>query len=716
MDIAEHFVGESQAQGRRVTRSLPQRAVTGVKLYIEKNGDQPSRVMTFSKSQTITVKVGRKSAATFEEDCWPADEAMFRCPVVSRKHAKIVFSDAGNAYVMDLGSHHGTHILKPGEVVSRRLKAQTPATLSDGDVVTFGKTVKTDNELVRPVTARIQLLHDTISDRPITFRRVPSKAAPSSSTTSPVKPSSGGRFGLFYSSSSSDEEPSRSDKERDSDVEEVPRPGPSSAAQPLEELVTLNRLEGNRDARPDLSARLPSLRALNINFNPIWRRIMAPHMPLAALSLPAGHTSLDDVSSDIGEAEIDSDYNRLSSSPERVCVDPSEAGDVRSVSRRSSPVEKDDVPWRDTSYFAQGNEIQERGSNEGDNLTSSRSDHDILPSVRDSFENMSQDIYESEDAYIPSLGQSGNRYTEIDDEHPEYASASQIAEENTSNNPSRSVSSSSYREGEEVDGQGAPDHSEFDRFIYCDMEISSPSVVSLSSRASPVHSESEPARNTDSPAVPVTGSDLQANLTAFDEGLRDLKIRLETHIAATKETLETHDHRVAGVKDLCSSLSERLTSEMPADISTRVKDVEDRVSEFQAEIQKNAEYWSSTAGYREEFLENLETVKKLAGDMRALQEVMSAELASELQALRDARTGASQAARQLQVEAQRLHATRPLKRKRCRSLIDEADVGGGMEVDEPRPAKRNRILSSVVGTATAVTIGAVATWSALAFT
>lgn len=149
------------------------------------------------------------------------DLAWFRCAVVSRKHAKICFADSGHVstrsshtppspphwavthvflpqvYLVDLSSHHGTHLLKVGDAVPAALAPEAPTPLADGDVVTFGKSVGKDEDLVRPVTVRVKFLlqpadHSERS-QPIHIQR-----------------SASGRFGVLTdidsSSSSSDSE------------------------------------------------------------------------------------------------------------------------------------------------------------------------------------------------------------------------------------------------------------------------------------------------------------------------------------------------------------------------------------------------------------------------------------------------------------------------------------------------------------------------------
>ena len=85
------------------------RRLEGIVLHVDEYGDQPAHPLSFSKHISRTITVGRKSsAASAAGEGAPADvlgeprddshpqRALFRCPVVSRKHAKITFTEYGN--------------------------------------------------------------------------------------------------------------------------------------------------------------------------------------------------------------------------------------------------------------------------------------------------------------------------------------------------------------------------------------------------------------------------------------------------------------------------------------------------------------------------------------------------------------------------------------------------------------------------------------------
>lgn len=119
--------------------------------------------MLFRSTSTNEVQIGRRHS----DDTDRADDskALFGCPVVSRKHAVLVFSeDTGNAYIVDKGSHHGTYMRRRGESgLPRRLEAEQSVLLRDGDTITLGKTVgRSSQDRVTPVVFRIELLYGTI--------------------------------------------------------------------------------------------------------------------------------------------------------------------------------------------------------------------------------------------------------------------------------------------------------------------------------------------------------------------------------------------------------------------------------------------------------------------------------------------------------------------------------------------------------------------------
>jgi FtsZ-binding cell division protein ZapB len=159
--------------------------------------------------------------------------AVFACPVVSAKHAKLVLASSGHVYIVDLKSRHGTHLRKQGETTSKTLQPEVETTLTDGDVVTLGKAVGQGATLVSPVTVRIEFLRGILdmSDSP------PCSLTPAEPSSLRPRKLSTGRYGLnspisyisspshsseSLSSPSGSSNEAASHSEHESDIEEIP--------------------------------------------------------------------------------------------------------------------------------------------------------------------------------------------------------------------------------------------------------------------------------------------------------------------------------------------------------------------------------------------------------------------------------------------------------------------------------------------------------------
>ncbi|KAF6752664.1 hypothetical protein DFP72DRAFT_1070233 [Ephemerocybe angulata] len=188
-----------------------QRPVTGIVLHVDSYGSDDSYRLAFSRLNSSVIHVGRRPGIESESRTRDIDSGrvMFRCPVVSRKHAKIAFSDSGHVYLTDLSSHHGTHVRKAGEMFSKSLKAEVPTRLSDGDTITFGKKVgRHSDDSVQPVVVRTEMV-----------RTIKPLVVPATPSDKSVSRSPSGGYGVY----SSDKLPSPC-YDSDSDVEEIQPP------------------------------------------------------------------------------------------------------------------------------------------------------------------------------------------------------------------------------------------------------------------------------------------------------------------------------------------------------------------------------------------------------------------------------------------------------------------------------------------------------------
>ncbi|KAL1743210.1 hypothetical protein HDZ31DRAFT_83597 [Schizophyllum fasciatum] len=139
------------------------RPVTGIALHVESSEREPASRMLFMRTNTTEVEIGRRHSD--DTDTSDDSKALFGCPVVSRKHAVLIFSeDTGSACIMDKGSHHGTYMRRRGESgLARRLVPEQSVLLRDGDQITLGKVVgRSAQDMVAPVVFRVELLHGTI--------------------------------------------------------------------------------------------------------------------------------------------------------------------------------------------------------------------------------------------------------------------------------------------------------------------------------------------------------------------------------------------------------------------------------------------------------------------------------------------------------------------------------------------------------------------------
>ncbi|KAF8658187.1 hypothetical protein AX16_002109 [Volvariella volvacea WC 439] len=261
MDDEVQYLGTKPAPSRSALdiSSFTQKAAIGIALHDHTSTLSRNKAfvnpLKFYKKDAAVVHIGRRSSSEAQAGGSEKDRALFRCAVVSRTHAKIAFTDSGSAYLIDLNSHHGTHHRKSSEIVSKPLKPETPTALSDGDIITFGKPVGRDDDIVSPVVVRVELLYGpnpvdapaSVSPRPVATGCI--QVSRSTDSTR-----SRGRYGLYASLySSRDNSPSRStedesddddDKTSDASVKEIderspsPRPSQSTNASSWDVKVT----------------------------------------------------------------------------------------------------------------------------------------------------------------------------------------------------------------------------------------------------------------------------------------------------------------------------------------------------------------------------------------------------------------------------------------------------------------------------------------------
>ncbi|KAJ6624973.1 hypothetical protein B0H10DRAFT_2005130 [Mycena sp. CBHHK59/15] len=628
------------------TRPLPshpflsnsQRPVTGIDLHVEKTATEAACNMTFYKAEEPVVHIGRRSASDSNKHKNEAGKSMLlSCPVVSRRHAKIAFSDSGHAYLIDLNSHHGTHVRKSGEALSKQLKAETPTLLADGDVLTFGKSVASDKGIVRPVVARVDLLYGT--QPPLKPLVVPGV---SEGKHKPLERPSSGRYGVYVPVSSAGSRSSSSDGlaspvPHDSDIEEIP--GPSHAAR-------APRHEDGSDSASPIQVVNSSHYPVSLfcegyqAFSPSPQEIIRPSSPFPDRD-SLYNVGFDAYSHDIFEDEDDdsenSNYSR-STSPM----------DLSSSPEPSTPPAIIRVMSKENLLSAVGEPII-IGAWPGSRSSSPSVLSFSSPAVKD----VPQSPVAESVASTPGLNDA--HFPEVID--PE-ADASVVDDANAESGADK-----------DTDIQVADNDNE---------------IVRL--KSSLVHIKTEVAK-------------LHAHR-------RKYKQRFNDNIHVMGEKFSDLEERTTEIRDLYNRLSDNWT---------RAKV---QIDALQEQMDATPEIAHKTVTeepcYTDEAKANVKALEQLVAEMTVLRDNTRKEMADEVETARKAKeTMLKLLAEQLEVQ------TASLKRKRS----DDEDEGVSstvVAVAEPpatlRPRKRAKRIAKVLAqTATAVTVGAVVTWSALAF-
>ncbi|KAF9530688.1 hypothetical protein CPB83DRAFT_892335 [Crepidotus variabilis] len=668
-------------------------AIAGVILHVEKSAESPEFSLLFKRANTTVVHIGRRSGnepdKRFEEDL---TNAMFRCAVVSRKHAKIVFSDSGHAYIVDSSSHHGTHVRKAGESASKILKPETSTLLSDGDIITFGKAVGKGDEWVKPIVARVELY----------YGGTPTKASPLSSPTS--EKSKSGRYGLTDSPSSSSDESSS-----DSDIEEIPAPS-SSPSKPSSQPQGQNCL------------------GLEVNDNQIQNHVSTAYSAFKRLLTPALR-KLPSVSEIIGDR---SSSSLLVTTEEPITL--------------PAPVAR-----RPNTGFPIGFDASQHDIFEMPYPSSSPIAMDIgTPSS-------SPNLIISRPLSVPHSQGRRSSYSPI------YSPASEVREQSLdlplplSPDPCWSPASPSPPHLPIPPDASLPQTASIPPNLVVSPPPSQPQIVAQeSSQILP------PAPSTRNEVAELRQSlqNLQSTVTKLRFSRRKYKSRFNTNVSFISRKLSEIDDKFAEVDAEYNVLYDQVEGvahdEIP-DLSHQLEQLKDRVETMEwvrmcddAGVKIVRRERSQPFEDREEVDANVKTLSELVDEMRKLKEDTELEISKQLADIKKMREQATQdiekAKADILAQASAVASTSnqgvqtpvltSLKRKRDDTdenegqdhemtgavLCDVMEYCSSSNVEEPflhempPPRKRaRRVLSVITQTATAVTIGAVVTWSALAF-
>lgn len=686
----------------------PQRPVTGIALHIEKSGGIEAYGMLFRRTNTSVVHIGRRSGLDSERRSEDAElgNAMFRCAVVSRKHAKIAFSDSGLAYLIDLGSHHGTHIRKPGERFSRPLKPESPTLLADGDIVTFGKSVGKNEECVRPVVARIELLYSghnsTHSTTPIKPLVVPCNSSPSSDKSS-LK-SNSGRYGINDSSSSSSDE-SSFNSGLYSDIEEISAP-PTSCSKPVTPQSSSNSTGSflKRLLPPSHSPGVP-------------RRDFLPSLS-EIVERPLAHVSM--FFSSFGPESVPTSPNGYNFSP---------LAPIPDLERSVSP-----LPFAGSEFLPIGFDA---------------SQHDIY----DISDHVPAKLRSPMELASPSpppelIPPASNEWSPL---ITSPTATKQLKVLNpASGDPTSSGSSENNAMASEnfvVEGGGA----------------SSP----LPSDAIPPSSDVQ-IRDSAPTSAQMTKFEellekLQFDVSKLHNHRRKYKARFNSNVEVISGKLAQFDDRLAEVNAEYTMLFDQVDTihhvDIP-DLQTQLEALQERVDDLPDPFSTPDPRECTPQHEREVVKANIQALKSLVDEMRTLRETSHVQMAAELEALKVMRETAMANITETQAQASQTSVLLSLKRKRDdpdeneevdenENIQESVDAEGSVDLanqdkdvvmddvvcvpstkpevlaaaagthhrlDASPPRKRARQIASVLAhTATAVTIGAVVTWSALAF-
>ncbi|KAH7925735.1 hypothetical protein BV22DRAFT_412735 [Leucogyrophana mollusca] len=677
----------------------PQQQVSGITLHVDKCGERPAHDITFHRSRTSFVNIGRKSASDDRSMRKENDDhnAVFACQVVSGKHAKLVLSDSGQVYVVDLKSRHGTHILKQGETASKALQPEVETPLADGDVLTFGKTVGSGSFLVAPVTVRIELLRETHAEAISSPSPLPYTPPLSPLGLSRSRRSSSGRYGLFIpspypvsgsssSSSSSDSfssDAGPSQSEHDSDVEEIP---PWANALRHRDGLRGVKIPGIRSIIQDVFSKMSQ----PPNLSPDSDSSVTPAAPLVDEDTEEG-PSVQTPSEPSHPSRSHSPMELSTPSPAPSLGHPCESGVVGT--------------WPDTRSASPEVQI-------------------ITPAPKSHQEFRFNDL-------DLSLFCDGAAEDDIEDLHPSV----QAMIESMSGNPIRESVPAQCILEPMLPPPPAPECAPSPAPIPAPATAPAPAPAPALPRTS-VHSSESHA--VDMNKLALIG--LRASVHAFEQQVGGLRRSVDT---LTGEFRETED-------DVIEMQGQIQTLEVESVRSIRRLDAAERRLSALADLQGqvNTLQTQVDAPEKQNGTESLGEIKAcadaldaLVAEMRILREETEKRLTSKFEEIRAARSEAlSTIAAEVEVRnfwnneipANTFQTFNSLKRKR--SEVEESD-GSAVpaagppapatpaicdlqvpEAEQARPQKRARkVFNTIAHTATAVAVGAVATWTALAF-
>jgi len=623
--------------------SSSQRPVTGVALYIEKTATEPGHGLIFRKAEEPVVHIGRRPGSDGDKRKSEPGKAFFTCPVVSRHHAKIAFSDSGHCYIIDLNSHHGTHVRKIDEAVSKQLNPEIPTLLADGDVVTFGKSVGSDKGLVRPVVARVDLLYG--SQPPLKPLVVP--GAPEGQQKSLLRTPSG-RYGVYIpasseGSSSSDERDSPDS--HDSDIEEIPGPTPAVVRPPWHD-----NSSGSDSAPSPQGVQKPTSESFS-----------APRQ-----------------------------YSPFGFSDEY---------------RAFSPGPQEQSSFYNVGFDAYSNDIFEDDDDDDNDDNSDNSSY--------SRSNSPMDLSSSPEPSDPPAGANKESQMAVGEPviigaWPRSRSSSPVSVFSSSF-PSVRINAAPVEEPAPV----KPAANESPKVVDSVENDSDVEVI-----AADKDDSEKSVDSTETAQLKASLVTVKAEVAKLHAHRRKYKQRFNDNIHLMGDKFSDLEERTTEAHELYHLLSDRLEENVDAceQAQAQIDALQVRMDEARMDEAPAKVIEPETPSYVEEAKARAKVLEELVTEMTTLRDSARKEMAEELKSIREAKEAFKRLTEQIQIQ------TASLKRKRVEEEVQGEEVAPKATVEvvadntAPPPRKRVRRVAKVLAqTATAVSIGAVVTWSALAF-
>ncbi|KAK2464988.1 hypothetical protein APHAL10511_003064 [Amanita phalloides] len=684
LDDEVQYIGTRMAQRASSVSDSPNRPVTGLSLHVEKSGLAAAYTLAFQKANSSVVQIGRRPGIDGHE--YDPGKAMFRCPVVSRKHAKITFTDAGSVYLFDLGSHHGTHVRKPDEYLSRMLKPESPCMLAGGEFVTLGKSVGKGDDLVRPVVFRVEFHYAPSSPvvKLIDLTRTASSERQLSPADKPSPPKSSGRYGLNDSSSPSSDEMSSSSYVNDycSDIEENPSSPPSrSRCTPLLDIT---------HSTSHIDHALEVLRGLIPPIHPPLqlRRSQSPsgeHSPLFVF--PPMHVPA---------------WNSFNHRPRLPTSPPFDLPPLVQSSDKASEISD----WN--KLYADG--VDEHVAK---NRSRSNSPMDLAsPSPDPSNLNGSDAPEPNVVGAWPNSPRASSAVPSISSLYVECGTTPFVDEVNNVSNHMPSAGLPVPEKATDKSTTEEHDYPMLDRVRVEKFADFMSALDNLKGDVTLLHKRQDEVKT----GLCAQIDTLVGKLADFGERVKDLEY-LESGVADARRSSDANSMDVQGLQSELLKLQDDFQSFVNSNAST---------AESQHEVE--------LLGERQDVKESIETLRQLVQEMKTLRDKTQQQMTSELDTVKAARLAALTSIQEMEaLSAQNQNfAVESLKRKRD----DEGESGESGEQSAPAegtmaesvihsstirpgaeraPKRARKGASTFFRTTTAIALGAVATWSALAY-